>query len=106
MTDTRSVSSDTWEDLTTLRNFKGIKRVENYIKTIYTIEQQYIRDRARFSSEDIEAFEIDRERKREQIEGFKTVERIIASRNAEANIDIQYDHRELHRAITTRTCCV
>lgn len=85
---------DTWEDLSTLKNFRGYKRVENYIKTVYTQEQRYVKDRKHFSSEDIEAFEIDRERKREQIEGFKTVERIIASRNAAANIDVQYDHCE------------
>lgn len=86
------LTPDTWEDLNTLRNFKGYKRVENYIKTVYTQEQRYVKDRQLFSSEDIEAFEIERERKREQIEGFKTVERIIASRNAEANLDVQYDH--------------
>lgn len=93
----RGLRTDTWEDLNTLRNFRGYKRVENYIKTVYTQEQRYVKDRQHFSGEDIEAFEIDRERKREQIEGFKTVERIIASRNASANIDVQYDHRESYQ---------
>lgn len=89
-----TLSLDTWESLPHLKQFKGYKRVENYIKSTYRMEQRYSQDRAAFSREDIEAFEIDRERRREQVEGFKTVERIIASRNAEANIDVQYDHRE------------
>lgn len=46
------------------------------------------------SQEDVEAYEIDRERRREQLEGFKTVERIISQRDAQANLDIPYDHRK------------
>ena len=47
------------------------------------------------SREDLEAYQIDVERKREQVEGFKTVERIISSREVEANEDVGYQHREL-----------
>ena len=52
------------------------------------------------SREDFEAYQIDVERKREQVEGFKTVERIISSREVEANEDVEYQHRKYFRA-----CC-
>jgi chromodomain-helicase-DNA-binding protein 1 len=86
-------STDTWELLSNLKNFRGYKRVENYIKSTYIAAERIKNDRT-MSREDVEAFEIDRERRREQLEGFKTVERIISQRDAQANLDIPYDHRK------------
>lgn len=55
--------------------------------------QRAIRNNPATSAEDIEALEIERERVREQHEGYKTVERIIDQRIAPANIDINHEHR-------------
>jgi hypothetical protein len=87
-----TTGTDTWENLSHLKQFKGYKRVENYIKSTYALEQRVLHERTSFSREDIEAFEIDRERRREQLDGFKTVERIIASRDAGPTADIDRDH--------------
>ena len=88
--------ADTWETLADLKAFKGWKRVENYVRTVYAPGVQ-IKTSPYTSREDLEAYEIDRERRREQLEGFKTVERIIASREADATEDAGYKQRELAR---------
>lgn len=74
-----------------LQSFRGFKRVENYIKSVWTI-QNILRTDPRASREDLEAFEIDKERQREQLEAYKTVERIIVQRTAPANDDIDHEH--------------
>ena len=75
-----------------MKRFRGYKRAENYVRSIYAAAERIKADPT-VSREDVEAFEIDRERKREQLDGFKTVERIVSQRNADANVDVQYDHR-------------
>lgn len=77
--------------MSSLKAFKGYKRVENYIRQVYN-HYELLKNDPFTSREDLEAYQIDRERRREQLEGFKTVERIIASRDAEANADIDHDH--------------
>lgn len=87
------MSTDTWEKLSDLRAFRGYKRVENYVKAVYN-PGVHMRTDPDVSREDLEAYQIEVERKREQVEGFKTVERIIASRETEANEDVEYQHRK------------
>lgn len=84
---------NTWETYDYLKRFKGFKRVENYIKSVWQYRQNVINDPAT-SREDLEALEIDKERGLEQLEGYKIVERIIAERDAPANNDIDHEHRE------------
>lgn len=85
---------NTWETYEYLKRFKGFKRVENYIKSVWATQQRILNDPAT-SREDLEALEIEKERQAEQLEAYKQVERIVAQRNAPANADIDHDHREL-----------
>jgi chromodomain-helicase-DNA-binding protein 1 len=84
---------NTWETFEYLKRFRGFKRVENYIKGVFEVQQRIMNDPAT-SREDIEALQIEKERQADQIEGYKKVERIIAERNAPANADIDHDHLE------------
>lgn len=86
---------DTWETFEYLRRFKGFKRVENYIKSVFNV-QQSILSNPNTSREDLEALQIEKERQADQLEGYKQVERIVSQRNAPANADIDHDHRTLH----------
>ncbi|KAJ7091217.1 SNF2 family N-terminal domain-containing protein [Mycena epipterygia] len=61
-----------------LKRFKGLKRVDNYIKA-YKLWQARVTAPG-ISREDVEALQIDKEREKEELETFKTVERIVAHR--------------------------
>ena len=65
-----------------LKRFKGLKRVDNYIKTykVY-LERLGATD---LSREDYETLLLDKEREKEELETFKTVERIIAQRDTDS----------------------
>lgn len=70
-----------------LKRFKGLKRVDNYIKA-------YKQWQARLaapglSSEDVEALLLDKEREKEELETYKIVERIISHRENDDG-DVQY----------------
>ncbi|KAG5361002.1 Chromo domain-containing protein 1 [Yarrowia sp. B02] len=67
---------NTWETYDSLAGFKGIKRVDNYIKQNVLEYAELQRDA---SPEDIEAMELRREREQEEFAEYKIVERIIAS---------------------------
>ncbi|KAJ8077253.1 ATP-dependent DNA helicase Hrp3 [Marasmius tenuissimus] len=64
-----------------LKRFRGLKRVDNYIKT-YKLWQSKLHARG-ISQEEQEALLLDKEREKEDLETFKTVERIVAHREAE-----------------------
>lgn len=68
---------DTHELYDFLRPYKGFKRVENYIKTVWAQQQAFLHDDG-VSKEDLEAVEIEKERVRDSLENYRTVERIIA----------------------------
>ncbi|SJX62144.1 probable CHD1-transcriptional regulator [Sporisorium reilianum f. sp. reilianum] len=82
---------DTHETYDFLKRYRGFKRVDNYIKSVFQREK-LLRSDPHASREDIEALQIEKERQAELIESFKTVERIIAERNNPANKDIAYPH--------------
>ncbi|GAA5820670.1 hypothetical protein JCM3770_004959 [Rhodotorula araucariae] len=84
---------DTWETYQHLRQFKGFKRVDNYIKNVYLAQVNLLKDPS-LSREDLEAIHLDRERQAEQLENYKIVERIVAQREAPANRDVDHDHVE------------
>ncbi|KAJ6500142.1 SNF2 family N-terminal domain-containing protein [Mycena vitilis] len=70
-----------------LKSFKGLKRVDNYIKAY---KQWQARVTAPgISPEDVEALQIDKEREKEELETFKTVERIVAHKEG-ANGEPEY----------------
>ncbi|TKY86338.1 hypothetical protein EX895_004487 [Sporisorium graminicola] len=82
---------DTHETYDFLKRYRGFKRVDNYIKSVFQREKLLLSD-PHASREDIEALQIEKERQAELIQSFKTVERIIAERNNDANKDIPYPH--------------
>jgi chromodomain-helicase-DNA-binding protein 1 len=68
-----------------LKRYKGMKRVDNYIKSVWQVEQNAL---ARVMSiEEKEAFEIEKERKLEWLEGCKIVERVVASRESANGVE-------------------
>jgi len=74
-----------------LKRFKGLKRVDNYIKT-YKQWQARI-NAPGLSREDAEALMLDKEREKEDLETYKTVERIVAHRDvedADGNPSVEY----------------
>lgn len=74
----RSHLHNTWELWSTLSQFKGIKRVENYVKQAIQLDHE-IRVDPMTTGEDLEAMDIERERMRENLEEYKNVERIVLS---------------------------
>lgn len=63
-----------------------MKRVDNYIKSIWQAEQNILAKG--LSIEEQEAFQIDKERKNEWLEGCKIVERVVTNR--ESDIGVEY----------------
>ncbi|MBW0479826.1 hypothetical protein O181_019541 [Austropuccinia psidii MF-1] len=83
----------TWESYNFAKQYRGFKKLENYIKNVWTPEN-CIRNDPRYTAEDLEAFMIERNRTREQVEGYKIVERVIANRDAFPTVDIDHRHVE------------
>ncbi|KAK6200265.1 transcriptional regulator, partial [Scheffersomyces amazonensis] len=75
---------NTWEKWSTLKDYKGFRKVENYIKQFIIIDQE-IRTDPLTTREDIEAMDIERERKRDEQEEYCQVERIVESERIEDN---------------------
>nr|CDI57192.1 probable CHD1-transcriptional regulator [Melanopsichium pennsylvanicum 4] len=82
---------DTHETYDFLKRYRGFKRVDNYIKSVF-MREKALRSDPNASREDIEALQIEKERQAELIESFKTVERIIDQRDNPANKEIPYPH--------------
>ncbi|KAK9459806.1 SNF2 family N-terminal domain-containing protein [Lipomyces oligophaga] len=75
---------NTWEKYEVLSGLRGSKRLDNYIRQSVVIDAE-IRNDSSTSRETIEAMDIERERARENLEEFKTVERVVSSERV--NID-------------------
>jgi len=63
-----------------LKNFKGIKRVDNYIRTQQQIAAAAAQAHAAGDLEEEETYNIMRSRQKENLEVLKDVERIVAHR--------------------------
>jgi chromodomain-helicase-DNA-binding protein 1 len=72
---------DAWHTIADLKNFKGFRRVENYIKKCQN-EDDYRAD-PRTTEYEIECLNDDIERERSLIEDYKIIERVIATREVE-----------------------
>lgn len=64
-----------------LKRYKGMKRVDNYIKSTWAVERAFFNNPAR-TPEETEAFEIEKERRNEWLDGCKTVERVVCDRQS------------------------
>lgn len=81
-----------------LKRFRGLKRVDNYIKS-YKIYMERLKD-ADLSREEQETILLDKEREKEEFETYKTVERVIAQREGEGGVveyfvkwnNLNYEH--------------
>ncbi|WVQ84586.1 hypothetical protein IAT38_006740 [Cryptococcus sp. DSM 104549] len=64
-----------------LKGYKGFKKVENYIAKVWTIDQRYHNPAPdapwKPTSEELEQYEIDKERNKELQESYKIVERVL-----------------------------
>lgn len=74
----RSHLHNTWEPLETLRDIKGFKKVQNYIKAL--TEEDLVRSNVD-NADEVEERDIELEMKRAMFEDYKSVERVIAQRN-------------------------
>ncbi|BGP17107.1 ATP-dependent DNA helicase Hrp3 [Rhodosporidiobolus nylandii] len=84
---------DTWETYEHLKRFKGFKRLENYIKNVVWFQYNMLHDPS-VSGEDLEAMHLEKERRADELEGYKQVERIIAHREMPPNDEVDHDHTE------------
>lgn len=81
----RSHLHDTWENFSHLTEFKGFRKVENYVKSnIYEVAR--FRRHPDTTKEEIEQHDINVERHRAELEEWKTVERVIGMRDG-MNVD-------------------
>ncbi|PWN33327.1 uncharacterized protein FA14DRAFT_161237 [Meira miltonrushii] len=74
-----------------LKPIKGFKKVENYVKQIWTAQNALLTDPT-VSKEEVEAVEIEKERVRDTLESYKTVERIISQRDSPPSNEFPYKH--------------
>ena len=86
---------DTHELYDFLQRFPGAKRVSNYIKSVWQPLHD-ISTNPDATREDVEALQIQRERQRELLELFRTVERVIAQRDSPPTKDVPYALSLIH----------
>lgn len=64
-----------------LKSYKGFKKVENYIAKVWMVDQQFRHPAPdapwKPTREDLEQYEIDRERNKELLDSYKVVERVL-----------------------------
>jgi chromodomain-helicase-DNA-binding protein 1 len=82
---------DTYELFDFLKNYKGFKRVENYVRHV-VIPELELRRNPNTQKEDIELLQIEKERQLEMVQGFMQVERVLDQRTQNANRDVAYSH--------------
>ncbi|ODQ78691.1 hypothetical protein BABINDRAFT_172039 [Babjeviella inositovora NRRL Y-12698] len=69
---------NTWEKFDALKNLKGVKKVDNYIKQYIELDRA-LRNDPLTTREDLEVMDIERERRRDEMAEFTKVERIVDS---------------------------
>jgi len=73
---------NTDENYEFLKRYKGLKRVDNYIRNIWAADNafQMRLKEGRATLEEVEAYTIEKERMKEQLEMCKMVERVVSER--------------------------
>ena len=82
---------DTHELYEFLKRFPGFKRVTNYIKGVWQPIHE-ISTNPEATREDLETLQIQRERQRELLESYRTVDRVIAQRDNPPTKEVPYPH--------------
>ncbi|RYO79911.1 hypothetical protein DL766_003838 [Monosporascus sp. MC13-8B] len=95
----KSYLHNTWNDMDTLRGYRGVRKLENYYKKIIEYEVDL-----KFGGDDIppetrEQYMLDKEREQDALEDYTKVERIVAQRSGEEGREyfvkwkgLTYDH--------------
>ncbi|KAI7891653.1 SNF2 family N-terminal domain-containing protein [Mucor mucedo] len=86
---------DTWDTFDYLHSFKGFRKLENYIRN-RIIEEQYFRRHAETTKEEIEQQDINISRRRDEINDWRTVERVISMRGSPPNVEYFVKWKRLH----------
>lgn len=68
-----------------LKRYRGLKRVDNYIKSYKSFKAKL--EIPGLTQEDIEALLLEREREKEDLENYKIVERVISQRDVEDRVE-------------------
>ncbi|OAT10323.1 chromodomain-helicase-DNA-binding protein 1, variant 1 [Blastomyces gilchristii SLH14081] len=76
----------TWETVASLASCRSVRRLDNYIRKILTLEIQYARD-PEIIPEEKEKWNLDRERDVDAIEDYKKAERVIGSREIDGETE-------------------
>ncbi|CAO3622921.1 unnamed protein product [Mucor fragilis] len=86
---------DTWDKFDYLRSFRGFRKLENYVRNNIYAEQSF-RANSETTKEEIEQKDINISRRRDEIQDWQTVERIIAARGSPPNIEYLVKWKRLH----------
>lgn len=86
---------DTWDNYEYLRSFKGFRKLENYVRN-RIIEEQFFRSHSETTKEEIEQQDINIARRRDEIQDWRTVERITAARGSPPDIEYFVKWKRLH----------
>ncbi|BFZ57556.1 ATP-dependent DNA helicase Hrp3 [Savitreella phatthalungensis] len=86
---------NTWQTYAYLSGYRGFKRVDNYIRQ-FVVQDREIREDPSTTREDIEAMDIERERRLEALEEYKTVERVVDSRDGDDGLEYFIKWRGLY----------
>lgn len=68
-----------------LKRYRGLKRVDNYIKSYKAFKAKL--ETPGLTQEDIEALLLDKEREKEDLENYKIVERVISQRDVDDRVE-------------------
>ncbi|KAI7847045.1 SNF2 family N-terminal domain-containing protein [Circinella umbellata] len=86
---------DTWDNYEYLKSFKGFRKLENYIRSAVYDEMEFRRN-PETTQEEIEQHDINAERRREDIQHWKTVDRIIGIKGTPPDCEYLVKWKRLH----------
>ncbi|KAI9246709.1 SNF2 family N-terminal domain-containing protein [Phascolomyces articulosus] len=91
---------DTWDTYEYLKSFKGFRKLENYIRSAVYDEMEFRRN-PETTQEEIEQQDINTERRREDIQHWCTVDRIIGIKGTPPDCEYLVKWKRLHYDVST-----
>ncbi|KAI8375142.1 SNF2 family N-terminal domain-containing protein [Blakeslea trispora] len=85
---------DTWDTYDYLKTCKSFRKLENYIRSY--VDEQNFRANVETTREEIEQRDIKLSRRRDEIQDWRTVDRVLASRGQPPNIEYYVKWKRLH----------
>ncbi|KAI8993671.1 SNF2 family N-terminal domain-containing protein [Pilobolus umbonatus] len=86
---------DTWDTFDYLHSYRGFRKVENYIRN-HIVDEQRFRNNAETTKEEIEQQDINIARRRDEINDWRTVDRITAVRGSPPELEYFVKWKRLH----------